>query len=90
MRRSMHSNGPGARRSLREPAEFQPWFDRILVNVCRDRSGRRRRLTFVAIVGVGDHLAGRDDFAAVDDRDTVVRALRDLADRLNGRANRGS
>ena len=29
--------------TLRDPARFEPWFDRILVNTCRDRlrSGRR-------------------------------------------------
>lgn len=28
--------------SLRDPERFQPWFQRILVNVCRDRMRRRR------------------------------------------------
>src|SRR6478672_4309780 len=30
--------------TLRDPARFEPWFDRILVNTCRDRlrSGRRQ------------------------------------------------
>ena len=28
--------------SLRDPAGFQAWFDRILVNICRDRLRRRR------------------------------------------------
>jgi RNA polymerase sigma-70 factor (ECF subfamily) len=29
--------------SLRDAASFQAWFDRILVNVCRDRLRRERR-----------------------------------------------
>jgi len=41
--------------SLRDPAQFQPWFDRILVNLCRDR---QRRSRIVRIVPVDD-AAGR-------------------------------
>ena len=33
--------------SLREPASFDAWFGRILVNVCRDRLRRRRRVAIV-------------------------------------------
>jgi RNA polymerase sigma-70 factor (ECF subfamily) len=29
--------------SLRDQQRFEPWFDRILVNICRDRLRRRRR-----------------------------------------------
>jgi RNA polymerase sigma-70 factor (ECF subfamily) len=29
--------------SLRDKERFEPWFDRILVNVCRDRLRRKRR-----------------------------------------------
>jgi RNA polymerase sigma-70 factor (ECF subfamily) len=32
------------RSSLRDEASFESWFDRILVNTCRDRLRRRRRL----------------------------------------------
>jgi RNA polymerase sigma factor (sigma-70 family) len=35
--------------SLRDPAGFQPWFDRILVNVCRDRLRRSRIVRFVPV-----------------------------------------
>lgn len=31
-----------ARGSLRDPDRFEPWFQRIVVNVCRDRLRRRR------------------------------------------------
>ena len=69
--------------SLRDPAGFQAWFDRILVNVCRDRLRRRRRITFVPIDSEGD--GGRsgtrdatDPFRAVLDRDHAVRAMTGL------------
>jgi RNA polymerase sigma factor (sigma-70 family) len=35
--------------SLRDPAGFQAWFDRILVNVCRDRLRRSRVVRFVPV-----------------------------------------
>jgi RNA polymerase sigma-70 factor, ECF subfamily len=36
-------------RSLRDPERFSVWFDRILVNVCRDRLRARRRSRVVDI-----------------------------------------
>ena len=67
--------------SLRDPAGFQAWFDRILVNICRDRLRRRRRITFLPIEPELDD-AGRpalaqerDPFQAVLDHDQAVRAL---------------
>jgi len=35
--------------SLKDPAGFQAWFDRILVNVCRDRLRRSRIVRFVPV-----------------------------------------
>ena len=75
--------------SLRDPAGFQAWFDRILVNICRDRLRRRRRIAFVPIEpdlgepggppGDGATLAARGDpFQAVLDRDQAVRAMASL------------
>ena len=68
--------------SLRDPAGFQAWFDRILVNICRDRLRRRRRITFLPIEPDADDAPGRstliqprDPFQAVLDRDQAVRAL---------------
>ncbi len=61
--------------TLRDPAIFQGWFDRILVNVCRDRLRRRSRVRFVAIA---DEEAGppiADPFRSVLDRDESLRAL---------------
>jgi RNA polymerase sigma factor (sigma-70 family) len=38
--------------SLRDPAGFRAWFDRILVNVCRDRLRRARIVQFVPVNAV--------------------------------------
>jgi RNA polymerase sigma-70 factor, ECF subfamily len=71
--------------SLRDPAGFQPWFDRILVNICRDRLRRRRRIAFIPIEPETDD-GGRpsapaqaDPFQAVLDRDQAVRAMATLS-----------
>ena len=59
--------------SLRDPAGFQAWFDRILVNVCRDRLRRSRIVRFVPVDGeaagrpapdVFEPLAGARDLLA--------------------------
>ena len=71
--------------SLRDPAGFQAWFDRILVNVCRDRLRRRRRIAFVPIdAELGDdgphaQPVHGDPFQAVLDRDQAVRAMAGLS-----------
>ena len=62
---------------LRDATRFQIWFDRILVNVCRDRLRRRRAVTFVAIAG-DSQLVTTDPFRLVDDEDEAVRALATL------------
>jgi RNA polymerase sigma-70 factor (ECF subfamily) len=69
--------------SLRDPAGFQAWFDRILVNICRDRLRRRRRITFVPIESAADggHPGApveADPFRAVLDRDYAVRTMANL------------
>jgi RNA polymerase sigma factor (sigma-70 family) len=53
--------------SLRDPAGFHAWFDRILVNVCRDRLRRSRIVRFVA---VGDEATAR---LASDPYDEIIR-----------------
>ncbi len=62
--------------SLRDPARFEAWFGRILVNVCRDRLRRTRRHP---ITDLSDELSmspAADDIAAVAaDRDAVGRGL---------------
>ena len=46
--------------SLRDPAGFQASFDRILVNVCRDRLRRRGKVRLVAIDEMGIAPTARD------------------------------
>ena len=61
--------------SLRDPAGFSAWFDRILVNVCRDRLRRRARVRFLPIDEDAAAWPGTDDLRAVLDRDETLRAL---------------
>jgi RNA polymerase sigma-70 factor, ECF subfamily len=65
--------------SLRDADGFRPWFDRILVNVCRDRLRRRRRIRFIPLDATGDLAEARDPFAAIADRDEVLGRLSLLA-----------
>ena len=62
---------------LRDLARFQAWFDRILVNACRDRLRRRRTVTFVSIEG-GASVVAADAFRLVDDEDEAVRVVATL------------
>jgi RNA polymerase sigma-70 factor (ECF subfamily) len=70
-----------ARRSLRRIESFEAWFDRILVNTCRKRMRRRRRLGEM-VVPIDERVEGvvgaGDGAAAVLDRDLVGRALMSL------------
>ena len=61
--------------SLRDPERFPAWFQRILVNVCRDRM-RRRHLR--QVVSEPADLRGPDPFAGSAER----AALRQALDRL--------
>jgi len=69
--------------SLRDPAGFGAWFDRILVNGCRDRLRRRRRIRFIPLdpgTGVGISAAAGDPFRVIHDRDEVLGAMAALDD----------
>lgn len=66
--------------SLRDPAGFQAWFDRILVNVCRDRLRRRGKVQLITIDGALSAGADRDPFRTIFDRDEVLRAMATLDD----------
>ena len=51
--------------TLRDPSRFEPWFDRILVNTCRNRLRSTRRLATdisveIALV-TGDHAGHTED-----------------------------
>jgi RNA polymerase sigma-70 factor (ECF subfamily) len=61
--------------SLRDPAAFEAWFDRIVVNACRDRIRRDRRLRFVPLQADDDRPIA-DPFQALLDRDQVLGAIR--------------
>jgi RNA polymerase sigma-70 factor (ECF subfamily) len=64
---------------LRQTDRFDPWFDRIVVNVCRDRMRRSRG---VRMLELDDELAGatfgRDPFRDALARDEVGRLVRSL------------
>jgi RNA polymerase sigma-70 factor (ECF subfamily) len=60
--------------SLRDPARFEAWFQRILVNVCRDRLRKRRR-TPVTELNMAGSAPGPDGFAGIDDRLALNRAF---------------
>ena len=63
--------------TLRDPASFEAWFDRIVVNACRDRIRRNRRLRFVPLEPDDDRPVA-DPFQALFDRDEALRAVRRL------------
>ena len=60
--------------SLRETAKFGAWFDRILVNGCRDRLRRRNVVRFIPM-GPDIDPAGRDPFQAFLERDVLLGGL---------------
>ncbi len=63
--------------SLRNPERFEAWFQRILVNQCRDRLRRRRRVRIVPLDDqLGADTLARDATSA--DRDALRRALDSL------------
>jgi RNA polymerase sigma-70 factor (ECF subfamily) len=65
---------------LRDPAGFSAWFDRIVVNACRDRLRRRKRVKFIAIEGSSDRAVSADPFHQVLERDEVLGRLEQLPD----------
>jgi RNA polymerase sigma-70 factor (ECF subfamily) len=65
---------------LRDPAGFSAWFDRIVVNACRDRLRRRKRVRFIPIDGSTERATIADPFHAVLERDDVLGRLELLPD----------
>jgi RNA polymerase sigma-70 factor (ECF subfamily) len=61
--------------SLRNPALFDAWLDRILVNVCRDRLRRRGRVRFVVLDDYAYDRPTADPFHRLLDGDEVLRAI---------------
>jgi RNA polymerase sigma-70 factor (ECF subfamily) len=64
--------------SLRDATNLQAWFDRILMNVCRDRLRRRRRITFIELDGTHDSVGRTDPFKRLLDADEAVRQMSGL------------
>jgi RNA polymerase sigma factor (sigma-70 family) len=64
--------------SLRDPHRFEAWFQRILVNACRDRLRKRRRTPVTELDAAGGRTA-RDELAGVDDRLILDRAFTKLS-----------
>jgi RNA polymerase sigma-70 factor (ECF subfamily) len=64
--------------SLRDQAGFAAWFDRILVNVCRDRLRRRAKIRFLPLEVDGVERPVADPFRTLLDRDEATRALAGL------------
>lgn len=60
--------------SLRETDKFGAWFDRILVNGCRDRLRRRNVVRFIPMSADIDP-AGRDPFQTFLERDVLLAGL---------------
>lgn len=63
---------------LKDASRFEAWFQRILVNICRDRLRKRRRSP-VTELAVADTRATPDRFADVDDRLALDRAYARLS-----------
>ena len=62
---------------LRDPARFEAWFGRILVNGCRDRLRQRRRVRTLPMDYVPD-LPAPDGLPRLVERDALRRSLADL------------
>ena len=76
--RTTPSSRPGAAgTTLRDPARFEQWFDRILVNTCRNRlRSARWQATDISeevALATGDH-AGR-----TEERDVIAAAIAALS-----------
>jgi RNA polymerase sigma-70 factor (ECF subfamily) len=63
--------------TLRDPAKFEPWFDRILINTCRNRmrSNRRQATDISAEVA----LSTGDQTREAEDRDVIGAAIAALS-----------
>jgi RNA polymerase sigma factor (sigma-70 family) len=63
--------------TLRDPALFEHWFRRILINTCRDRLRYASRW---ALRDISDELTvmAVDDIGARDERDVIRRAMKGL------------
>ena len=63
--------------TLRDAGSFQPWFDRILVNTCRNRLARSRRRQ-ASDISAEVALASGDQYAQSLDRELIGSAIASL------------
>ena len=63
--------------SLRDPARFEPWFQRIVVNTCRDRLRKASRRHEQGIDSVPSPVAP-DPYGDVHERERMSRAFAQL------------
>lgn len=63
--------------SLRDPGRFEPWFDRILVNTCRNRLRSNRWLA--TDISAEVTLATSDQVGRTDDRQAIGAAIAALS-----------
>jgi RNA polymerase sigma-70 factor (ECF subfamily) len=63
--------------TLRDPARFEPWFDRILVNTCRNRLRANR--VQATDISAEVALASGDHAARAEDRETLGAAIAALS-----------
>jgi RNA polymerase sigma-70 factor (ECF subfamily) len=64
--------------SLRDPASFAPWFDRIVLNVCRDRMRLHKHVRMIEL-DAADEVEAADGFHQLFARDEVAAAVARLA-----------
>jgi len=62
---------------LRDPAKFEAWFGRIVVNACRDRLRSRRRMP--VHVALDPELSSPDPNSGFARRDALADAIRSLS-----------
>ena len=63
--------------SLRDPERFDPWFDRILINTCRNRLRANRRHATDISPQLG--LAASDQVSGAEDRQLIGAAIASLS-----------
>jgi RNA polymerase sigma-70 factor (ECF subfamily) len=64
--------------SLRNPSHFEHWFDRILVNICRNRLQHASRWQ-ASDISTELVIASGDPFGQADDRDVLGTAIATLS-----------
>jgi RNA polymerase sigma-70 factor (ECF subfamily) len=64
--------------TLRDPSHFEPWFDRILVNICRNRLHHASRWE-ARDISTEMAIAAGDAYGQADDRDVLGNAIATLS-----------